>query len=153
MTPRIGVKGEERLEDRNEESRGGIAEIEEGVARPRITPVPIKDARAVNSAKDKFPRRYISIPEFFPSSPLPTPSPRLPSSRSSLSPRVSSFSEHQRRGLRSLPLYTRKADVASFLPPSSLCSATHPLPFRLSLGSLPTRLRRYLLTCETCQIF
>lgn len=64
MTPRIGVKGEERLEDRNERRtrRRGIVEIEGGVAWARITPVAIKDVRAVNSAKDKFPRRYISIP-------------------------------------------------------------------------------------------
>lgn len=76
MTPRIGVKGEERLEDRNErsepteESEEGLEQRQKekcGVAAQRIPPVAIKDVRAVNSAKDKFPRRYmyIHIVEFF----------------------------------------------------------------------------------------
>lgn len=89
MTPRIGVKGEERLEDRNEKRtrRRGIVEIEGGVAWTRITPVAIKDVRAVNSAKDKFSRRYISIPlnSFFPTFSIFLVLPSLSSSSSSSS--------------------------------------------------------------------
>lgn len=136
MTPRIGVKGEERLEDRNEKRtrRRGIVEIEGGVAWARITPVAIKDVRAVNSAKDKFSRRYISIPlnSFFPTFSIFLVLPSLSSSSSSSSFWFHHFARFlfrlvslialldalQRRGLWSLQFHVHNADVVSFVPSS-----------------------------------
>lgn len=88
----------------------------------RITPVAIKDVRAANSTKDKFPGRYTSIPlnSFFLVLTLPPHcSPPPPRRYISLAREfiflISLVDVLQRRGLWSLPLYIHKADVALFL--------------------------------------